>query len=194
MKKFLLPIALITSLFAAPSFGQSLEERLRTASIGSNRNAGITKPMLLGALLNQDISVDFPERTMVEDAINIIQEKIGVPIRGRYQTDNTDGLPKDTEIDGFKAVDQPAINVLENVLNQCSDAYGERCTWQIRSGYIEIGTIDDSSGLSRLSARETRLYPILDLIYNPPYFDNAPDFDLNSAISQGGQGGGGGGG
>ena len=194
MKKLLLPAFLIMSFIAAPVTGQSLEERLRTASLGKSRNPGITKPMLLGALVNQDISVNFGSGTMVEDAISVISDKVGVEIKGRFESDNVFGLPADTEIEGFEVADQPAVNVLELVLDQAGDSYGTPCTWQIRNGYIEIGDIDSQSGLSRPSARETRLYPILDLIYNPPYFDNAPDFDLNSAITQGGGGGGGGGG
>ena len=193
MKKFLLPAALIVTFIAAPVTGQSLEERLRSAALGKSRNPGITKPMLLGALVNQNISVNFGAGTMVEDAVSVISDKIGVPIKGRYENDNVFGLPADTEIEGFEVADQPAVSVLELVLDQASDAYGTPCTWQIRDGFIEIGDIDAQSGLSRPSARETRLYPILDLIYNPPYFDNAPDFDLNSAITQGGGGGRGGG-
>ena len=194
MKKLLLPAALIMSFMAAPVMGQSLEERLRTAKLGQSRNPGITKPMLLGALVNQDISVNFGPGTEISDAVEVISDKIGVPIKGRYESDNVFGLPADTQIEGFELTDQPAVSVLELALNQAGDAYGTPCNWQIRDGYIEVGDIDGQSGLSRPSARETRLYPILDLIYNPPYFDNAPDFDLNSAITQGGGGGGNGGG
>ena len=190
MKKLLLPAALIISFMAAPVTGQSLEERLRTAKLGKSRNPGITKPMLLGALVNQNISVEFPAGTEISAAVDVISDKIGVPIKGRYESDTVFGLPGDTQIDGFQLTDQPAVNVLELALNQAGDSYGTPCNWQIRDGYIEVGDIDGQSGLSRPSARETRLYPILDLIYNPPYFDNAPDFDLNSAITQGGGGGG----
>jgi hypothetical protein len=38
------------------------------------------------------------------------------------------------------------------------------------------------------------MYPIRDLLFEPPYFDNAPDFNLSAAIEQGGQQGGQGGG
>ena len=186
MKRVLIPTAFVVALIAAPALGQSLEQRLRGATTKQATNT--SKPVLLGTLLYTDISVDFDE-TPLREAILFIKDRINAPIIGRYSDDQTGtGMDPDEPIT-VKVDSQPVITVLEMVLEQASSF--EPCTWQIRDGFIEVGT---KERLSSPGARETRLYPILDLIYDPPYFDNAPDFDLNSAISQGGQGGGGGGG
>jgi hypothetical protein len=74
-------------------------------------------------------------------------------------------------------------------------ATDESCTWQLRDGFIEAGS---KGALSVPAAREVRMYPVRDLLFEPTYFDNAPDFNLSAALSQGnqqgGQGGGSGGG
>ena len=185
MIRVLIPLTFAAAVIAAPALGQSLEQRLRGATTKQATNT--SKPVLLGTLLYTDISVDFDE-TPLREAINFIKDRLDVPIIGRYSDDQTgSGMDPDEPIT-LSVDSQPAINVLEMVLEQASTY--EPCTWQIREGFIEVGT---KERLSSAGARETRLYPILDLIYDPPYFDNAPDFDLNSAISQGGQGGGGGG-
>ena len=186
MKRVLIPTVFAVVLIAAPALGQSLEQRLRGAST-PKQMTNTSKPILLGTLLYTDISVDFDE-TPLREAIKYIEDRLDVPIRGRYSDDKVGtGMDPDEPIT-LKVDSQPAINVLEMVLEQASSF--EPCTWQIREGFIEVGT---KERLSSPGARETRLYPILDLIYDPPYFDNAPDFDLNSAISQGGGGSGGGG-
>jgi hypothetical protein len=64
----------------------------------------------------------------------------------------------------LEAREQPAIEVLEEMLDQCSRS-GEACTWQMRTGYVEFGTKDR---LSVPAARDTRIYYAADLIVDVP--------------------------
>jgi hypothetical protein len=56
---------------------------------------------------------------------------------------------------------------------------------------VEVGT---KERLSLPGALQIKYYPIRDLLFEPPMFDNAPDLDLSSALNQAGGFGGGGGG
>ena len=187
----LAPLACLTSGASA----QGLAERLR--GVAEQRQAAAardsSKATHLGALLYTDISVDFDE-TPARDAFDYIKSLLGVDIVVRYNDDRTGiGIDPETQIT-LKVSNKPALTVIELMLEQCGDF--EPCTWQLRKGYIEIGT---KERLSVPTAQELRMYPIRDLLFEIPYFDNAPQFDLNSAINQGGgmggggQGGGGGG-
>jgi hypothetical protein len=79
--------------------------------------------------------------------------------------------------------------VLELVIEQCQEF--DPCTWQLRRGFVEVGT---KERLSVPSAREIRYYSIRDLMYDPLQFHNAPKLNLGAAMNQGGGFGGGGGG
>jgi hypothetical protein len=152
-----------------------------------------TKGRMLGALLYTDVTVRF-EDTPARDAINYIKTLLGINIIGRYNDDRTGiGIDPDTEIN-LDVTEKPALTVLEMILDQCADL-GDACTWQLRNGFVEVGTKDR---LGASSAQEIRYYPIRDLLFEPRMFDNAPDLDLDSALQQGGgyggAGGGGGGG
>ncbi|MHC4142420.1 MAG: hypothetical protein ACYSUF_11265, partial [Planctomycetota bacterium] len=65
------------------------------------------------------------------------------------------------------------------VLEQC--ATYEPCIWQLRKGYIEVGT---KERLSFPAAAETRLYNLRDLMLEPPHF-------VAPLLGSGGLGGGG---
>ena len=180
------PLASLTSGASA----QGLAERLR--GVAKQRQASAardsSKANHLGALLYTDISVDFNE-TPAREAFTYIKSLLGADIVVRYNDDRTGiGIDPDAPIT-LKINNKPALTVIELILEQCGDF--DPCTWQLRKGYIEIGT---KERLSVPTAQELRMYPIRDLLFEIPYFDNAPKFDLNSSINQGGQGGGGGGG
>lgn len=175
---------------ASEASAQGLSERIR--GVAQQRQAArardSSKANHLGTLLYTDISVDFNE-TPVREAFNYIKSVLGVDIVVRYNDDRTGiGIDPETDIT-LTTKNKPAITVIELILEQCGDF--DPCTWQLRKGYIEIGT---KERLSVPSAQELRMYPIRDLLFEIPYFDNAPQFDLNSSINQGGGMGGGGGG
>jgi hypothetical protein len=179
-----------TTLLASSASGQSLGDRLAAVAQiqqdTSQSRMASSRAQLLGALLYTDITVDFAE-TPVREAINYVKQQIGANIIARYSDDRnaSSGIDPDATVT-LKVEGQPALTVLEAILSQVTDL--EPTTWQLRDGFIEVGPKD------RLDAsREIRYYPIRDLLFEPTYFDNAPEFDLESAINQGNEGGGGGG-
>ncbi len=155
---------------------------------GPNGELISNEPMILFALLNAEISVDFDE-TPAKEAVQYIQETLGIQMLARWRSDrNSTGMDPETPIT-MKFPRINALTALEGILEELS-AEGE-CTWQLRSGFLEVGTKEN---LSRPAARRTKLYPINDLLYEVPYFNNAPNFNIDAALNQGGNFGGGGGG
>jgi hypothetical protein len=178
------PLLLATSDATA----QGLAERIR--GVAEQRQAAAahdnTGAALLGSLLYTDLAVNFDE-TPCREAFNYLKSLMGVDLVVRYNDDRTGmGLDPEAPIT-LKVTNKPAITIIELMLEQASDL--DPSTWQLRNGYIEVGT---KERLSVSAARELRMYPIRDLLFEIPHFDNAPKFDLNSSINQGGGGGGGG--
>ncbi|MDY7109370.1 MAG: hypothetical protein SYC29_12110 [Planctomycetota bacterium] len=179
-------------LAGSTAFGQSLSDRInhvmkqRAAAQRNNESKG----RMLGVLLYTDLTVRF-EDTPAREALNYLKTLLGVNIVGRYNDEGiSGGIDPDTPIN-LDVENKPALTVLEMVLDQCAVDF-EECTWQLREGYVEVGT---KERLGTRRAQEVRYYPIRDLLFEPPMFDNAPELDLDSALNQGGgQGGGGGGG
>ncbi len=177
-------------LMGSPALGQSLSDRIDHVMQRRARaqSESTSKAHMLSVLLYTDITVTFQE-TPAREALNYLQTVLGINIIGRYNDDRIGhGIDPETPIT-LDVVDKPALTVLELVLDQCQDF--EPCTWQLRHGYVEVGT---KERLSLPGARLIKYYPIRDLLFEPPYFDNAPQLDLSSALNQGGGGGGGGGG
>ena len=143
---------------------------------------------ILFALLHTEISIDFDE-TPAKDALKYIQQVVGVQMVSRWLTEkNSTGMDPE-ELITIKLQRVCALDALETVLAQISTE--QACTWQLRGGFLEVGTKDN---LSRRGTRKIKLYPIKDLLYEVPYFDNAPNFNIDAAFNQGGGGGGGNGG
>lgn len=176
--------------FGSIAAGQGLSNRIEQVQRNQQRQEARNsdKANMLSVLLYTDISVQFDD-TPARDAIEYLQTVLGINIVGRYLDDRAGhGLDPEAGIN-LDAENQPALTVLERVLEQASE-YDET-SWQLREGFVEVGTKDR---LASPASRQIRYYPIRDLLFEIPRFDNAPEFDLNQAIDQGGQGGGGGGG
>ncbi len=180
--------AMTLPLIASAASAQNLSDRI--AEVARQREAAsrndTSQGALLGALLYADLTVNFDE-TPAREAFAYVKQLMGVDLVVRYNDDRSGfGIDPDTPIT-LEAKAAPALTVIERMLEQCADL--EPCTWQLRKGYIEIGT---KERLSVPAARELRMYPIRDLLFEVPRFDNAPEFDLNSSLNQGGGAGGGG--
>ena len=177
-------------LMATPAQAQGLDDRInyvlnKRAKQQANNNS---KGRMLSVLLYTDLNLEFTD-TPARDAINYLKTVLGIDIIGRWNDDRVGlGLDPDSPIN-LKAENQNALTVLEIVLSQCEDL--EESTWQLRNGYVEVGT---KERLAAKNAQELRYYPIRDLLFDPPMFDNAPSLDLDSALNQGNNGGTGGGG
>ena len=166
-------------IMAATASGQNLSDRI--AAVARQRQADSarnnTQANLLGALLYSDVSVDFDE-TPARDAFTYLKQVMGVDLVVRYSDDRSGmGIDPETPIT-LKATATPALTIIERMLEQCAEF--EPCTWQLRKGFIEIGT---KQRLSVPAARVLKMYPIRDLLFEVPMFDNAPEFDLSSSLS-----------
>lgn len=134
----------------------------------------------LGRLVYTDISFDVVE-TPVSDVLAMIADRTSTTIIARYDTDAlSHGIDPDQPIT-LTARDQPALRVLEMVLGQSAPSAWSSCTWQLRSGYIEVGTKERLGGPG---GHRLVVYPLADLLHDVNNFDNAPDLDVAGALSQ----------
>jgi hypothetical protein len=162
-----------------------MQQRAADAAAADMQTA---KPKILGALLTTTMSVDFAETT-AKDAFDYFKKNLGVQMIVRFRSDRLpEGIDPEATIT-LKLDSTPALTVLEQMMAQvCTNV---PCTWQLKSTFLEIGTKPD---LSRPGDLELKLYPVRDILYEAPVFDNAPDFNIDTALAQGMAMGGGGGG
>ena len=162
MTKRRLIIAVVLACFVLPVEAQT--GRLET--IGESPETVEMRRRLLGALLYPRVTVrvvDVP----VREAVDALRPQIPAPLVVRFADD-----PVGYGIDPRKRItldhaDEVALTVLEDLLDQCTA--DQPCTWQLRRGFIELGTRDR---LSVPVARERRLYPIRHLMIDVPDFVN----------------------
>jgi hypothetical protein len=180
--------ALIVAGLASPAVAQSLSERINAVTEQRAAQQNLSKQGLLRALISTGVSVRFSE-TPAKEAFAYLKQLTGADLVVRWSSDPgaSDGFDPEAPIT-LEVNNGQALAVLERMIEQAST---EPSTWQLRDGYVEIGP---KSRLSARNAQETRIYPIRDLLFEAPNFDNAPDFNLNQAMQAGGMGGMGGGG
>ena len=178
---------LLAAVVATSASAQSLGERI--AIVGQQRQAerAATKMGILRVLLTTGVSVKF-DQTKAKDAFAYLRQLLGVQMLVRWSDDPgaSDGFDPETPIT-LEMGNAQALVVLERMIEMSTT---EPATWQLRQGYLEVGP---KSRLNARNALETQIYPIRDLLFEAPNFDNAPEFNLNQAVQQGNQGGGGGG-
>lgn len=125
------------------------------------------KARLIGTLLYTDLTVDI-EGVPVEQVVASLSRALDIAIVPRYAGDRINhGI--DPELPVFLHMERAsALTVLEAVLDQV--AVREPCTWQLRTGFIEIGT---KERLSTPAASEVRTYDIKSLLIEPAYFESS---------------------
>ncbi len=134
----------------------------------------------LSKLVYTDIDAGF-EGQPASEVLRFLFEYTNV--NGRLlpiDANHSSGIDLTTQITLPKA-DRPALNLLQDVLEQCSKT--DPCTWQIRRGTLEVSS---KSRLATESMMVVTTTPIDDLLTEIPDYDNPPN--LNPG---GGQGGGG---
>lgn len=108
---------------------------------------------------------DAPAREVIDS----IRVALPVPVIARYSDDRfVTGIDPARPI-SVAFTDAPAWEVIEEILAQC-DEPGDECTWQIRKGFVELGT---KSRLSLPAACERRIYDVNDVAMVIPK-DNRP--------------------
>jgi hypothetical protein len=106
-------------------------------------------------------------------------------------------IEDDLGIDGFdpettitlKATNMPALSLLERLLARVESAErpASGYTWQ----FTDTGSIEVGPKVVLNRSQFIELYDIAELLFVVPRFDNAPQFDLSSALQSGAGGGGG---
>ncbi|MFK7884302.1 MAG: hypothetical protein AB8F26_09010 [Phycisphaerales bacterium] len=137
--------------------------------------------------LSKRITLDVTDQP-VEDIFRFISDVTSADIEPIYLDDSRfDGIDPETTIT-IRANNIPALTVLERVLarTEAAEQPASGYTWQFTdTGSIEIGPKSELN-----SQQIVELYDIAELLFVVPRFENAPQFDLGSAL-QSGQGGGG---
>ncbi|MFM9959056.1 MAG: hypothetical protein ACKVZJ_13405 [Phycisphaerales bacterium] len=122
------------------------------------------------------------------DIVTFLRDLTGANIDPVWTDERAEGLDPEQQIT-LSVRDQPAIRLLEKVLDKCGQNAGE-ATWQFDSaGAVQIGL---KSSLNKFGTLV--IYDIRDLLFELPDYNQVPELDLNSVLSQGGSAGGGGGG
>jgi len=176
----------IAGLFGAlPAQGQGLSDAIaevrRQQAMEEAAKAELSpRQKILQKLFYQDLTVAFQE-TQARDVFEYLKTALDINLIARYADDAAGhGIDPQTPIT-LEAEDMPAIDVLEQVLDQC--AVIEPCTWQLRSSYLEVGT---KERLASDAAKSVRVYPVSDLLMEPPDFYDAPSILLHDRHHYGG--------
>ena len=172
----------VSGLMAYPEDWPQLSIR-RDAAAGFRETEANRRAMME---LDKTIAVNFKNNSL-EQTIAYMEQVTGLEIYPDWKALDLIGIRPDTEVD-LQLGQVAAESALKRVLEQVGDDL-DRPEFAIEDGVVVISS-DEALRKKVL----TIVYDIRDLLFEVPYFDNAPKFDLNSAINQGGQGGGGGGG
>ncbi len=178
MKYLILPAALALSvaLVTAPAAGQSLQQRIAAVREKREKSDDQAHVKVLQVMLYRELSVEF-DATPARDVFDYLRTALGINLVVRYSDDMTGhGIDADLPIT-LSARDTPALGILELVLEQCSIV--DECTWQLRSGFVEVGT---KERLSVPAARQLRWYPVQELLFEAPHFEDAIDLRLDHAF------------
>jgi hypothetical protein len=160
-------------MLAAPAQGQTLKERLEAVRQEQARRKAQEQPVdartrILQALLHGKITAEF-DKTPAREALEFFRTALDINMIVRYSDDPVGhGIDPVTPIT-LSAEKLRALDVLELILEQ--SAVLEPCTWQLRRSFLEVGTRER---LSAPAAQEIRTYPVDELLFRPPRFEDAP--------------------
>ncbi|MCA9289402.1 MAG: hypothetical protein KDA05_12490, partial [Phycisphaerales bacterium] len=130
------------------------------------------------------------ENQPLQNVMEFIQQYTQAEMEVLWLDDrNTDGLDPE-QLVSLEVDNVTALDLLERVLEKVAstDSFSTGNSWQFtRYGTLEVGP---KERLNRPAARRVEIYDINDLLFVVPTYDNAPDFDLQSVLQNGGGGGG----
>ncbi len=180
MKTRILPAALLiaasVAVVTAPAVAQSLQQRIAAVRAKQEKKETQGRLKMLQTLIYRDLTVDF-QQAPAKDVFEYFRTALDLNIVVRYGNDAA-GYGIDPELPITLAAEKtPALVILELVLEQCSVI--DDCTWQLRKGFLEVGT---KQRLSVPAARELRWVPIDELVFEAPHFEDALDLRLDHAF------------
>jgi hypothetical protein len=174
---------LIGAPAVAQSLGQALAELREQREKQAARSGRNIKTRILQALLYKEVSVTF-DGTPAREAFEFLKTSLGINMVVRYSDDLIGhGIDPESPIT-LTVEDMRALDLLQLMLDQC--ALVEECTWQLRSSFLEVGT---KERLAVPAARTVRIYPIDDLLYEVPKFEDAPSVGFVESVYGGYLGG-----
>ena len=141
---------------------------------------------VLATMRDTQMPVDFNDNAF-EDVVAFIGSTTNIDIDVDWESLADIGVDPDTPVD-LKLRSVQISVLLDRVLGKVSDPTLP-AGWAIQDGILTIAS-DEVLRLNTI----LETYDIRDLLFVVPDFDNAPEFDLQSAVSAAGGGGGGGGG
>lgn len=140
---------------------------------------------VLTTMQDTRMPVEFSDNAF-EDVVAFVGSTTQLDIDVDWESLADIGVDPDSPVD-LKLNNVTVETLLDRVLSKVSDPDAP-AGWAIEDGIL---TISSNEVLNLNTALE--IYDIRDLIFEVPTFDNAPEFDLQSAVQQGAGGGGGGG-
>ncbi|MCC6908884.1 MAG: hypothetical protein IT430_13150 [Phycisphaerales bacterium] len=174
MRRFIMTLAATAVLGGAAAVASAQDMQARSEA--------------LGKLLNTELpTVDFSGHEF-RTVVGFLSELANLDILAKWNEEGFgEGFDPNAKITLQLKNPTSLLTILELVMKQATD---EETTWVLGDGYVEIGT---KSILNK--NKYVRIYPVRELLFVPPRFDNAPQLDLNQVLqssSRSGQGGGGG--
>jgi len=124
------------------------------------------------------IPLDF-QRNSFQQVMNFLSQVSGENMYVDWRALDFIGVSADDEIT-LQLNDITLVAALDRVLEQVGDDL-DRPQWAIQDGMV---TVSSEQALRKHTV--TVVYDIRDLLFKVPYFGNAPDLDLASALSQAG--------
>jgi hypothetical protein len=124
------------------------------------------KGEVAGKLSYLQVAMQFDEAPLKE-VLRTFFKAIDVDYVPYFRGRNADsGMVSDSPI-SLEVRNISAHRALDLILTVA--AVGERCTWQLRGGVVEVGTM---ARLARSGEQRSIVYPIKDLTLDVPYFDS----------------------
>lgn len=174
----------VNGLLEYPEDWQSLSDmRMRDRASGYRESAANRQAM---AALQKAYSFNFNNNSL-DQVFSYMNSVTGVEFYPDWKALEAIGVRQEDTV-SLTIDNVPAEVALKRVVEQLGDE-GDRPDYSIEDGSVVV-----SSSEQLRKKTITIVYDIRDLLFEVPYFDNAPDFNLSSALSQGGQQGGSGGG
>ena len=167
----------VSSLLEYPEDWPALSEmRLRNRASGYSETPANRQAM---AALGKAYSFQF-DGNQLDAVFNYMRDVSKVDFYPDWKALEGMGIrPDDTITVALENV--PTEVALKRVMEQLGDE-SERPDYAVEDGVVVISSPDQ---LRKKTL--TIVYDIRDLLFEVPYFDNAPDFNLGSALQQGGQ-------
>ncbi len=134
-----------------------------------NANEATRRGRMLGMLVYRSVTLEL-DGASAREALNAIRTQARLPMIVRWTAEHSGrGIDPEASV-SVSLAGVSALEALEKVLEQIAAAPAHaECTWQLRRGFIEVGT---KSRLAVPAAREMRLYDIRDMMIEAPTFSS----------------------